>query len=99
MLGQSGERSRRLAWSAVAAVRPELIVIAPCGFGLIDASALASELLGAGHLPPGVPVWAVDADSAFVRPGPRLIDGVETLAGICHPDARPLVKELCVPIR
>ncbi|HSO95479.1 MAG TPA: hypothetical protein VLV81_05505, partial [Acidimicrobiia bacterium] len=32
-------------------------------------------------------VWAVDASSYFVRPGPRLVDGVEILAGILHPDA------------
>jgi len=94
VLGGSGERSRRLEWSAVAAAAPELIVVAPCGFRLPDASRLAGELLAAGRLPAGVPVWAVDADAAFVRPGPRLVDGVEALAGICHPDAAPVVKEL-----
>jgi iron complex transport system substrate-binding protein len=34
-----------------------------------------------------VPVWAVDADGHFARPGPRLVDGVEALAGILHPRA------------
>ena len=38
------------------------------------------------HRFPGVPVWAVDADGHFARPGPRLVDGVEVLAAILHPD-------------
>jgi iron complex transport system substrate-binding protein len=36
---------------------------------------------------PGLPVWAIDADGLVVRPGPRLVDGVEALAAIFHPDA------------
>jgi iron complex transport system substrate-binding protein len=40
------------------------------------------------HLP-STPIWAVDADALIVRPGPRLIDGVEALAAILHPDAVP----------
>ena len=32
-------------------------------------------------------MWAVDADGHVARPGPRLVDGVEVLAGILHPDA------------
>jgi len=38
-------------------------------------------------LPIGVPVWALDANGMIVRPGPRLVDGVETIAAILHPDA------------
>jgi iron complex transport system substrate-binding protein len=38
---------------------------------------------------PGVPVWAIDADALVVRPGPRLIDGVEAIAAILRPDAAP----------
>ena len=38
---------------------------------------------------PGVPVWAIDADSRVVRPGPRLVDGVEAIAAILHPGAVP----------
>jgi iron complex transport system substrate-binding protein len=38
---------------------------------------------------PGIPVWAIDADSLVVRPGPRLVDGVEAIAAILHPDAVP----------
>jgi iron complex transport system substrate-binding protein len=38
---------------------------------------------------PGPAVWAVDADAIVVRPGPRLVEGVEAIAAILHPDAVP----------
>jgi iron complex transport system substrate-binding protein len=38
---------------------------------------------------PAVPVWAIDADSLVVRPGPRLVEGVEAIAAIVHPGAVP----------
>lgn len=85
VLGAPGQRSQRLDWTEIAAAEPDLIVVAPCGFHLADADKLAGDLLDSGRLPTDVPVWAVDADAAFVRPGPRLVDGVETLAAILHP--------------
>jgi len=85
VLGASGARSEQIDWTAVAAVEPEVIVVAPCGYRLEGAADLARQLLARGHLPSGVPVWAVDADAAFVRPGPRVVDGVEALAHIFHP--------------
>ena len=42
-----------------------------------------------GVLPDGVPVWAVDANASFARPGPRLVDGIEALAAILHGDQEP----------
>ena len=62
-------------------------MIAPCGYRLEGAVALAEQAIAEGLTPVGVPVWAVDADAAYVRPGPRLVDGVEALAGVLHPDA------------
>jgi iron complex transport system substrate-binding protein len=61
-----------------------VVVVAPCGFHL-DAAAAQAELV-ARELP-GLPVWAIDADGLVVRPGPRLVDGVEALAAILHPAA------------
>ncbi len=86
VLGQAGQRSRQVTWADVAAARPDVIVVAPCGYRLDGARRLAEQVVADGSLPPGVPVWAVDADAAFVRPGPRLLDGVHTLGAIAHPD-------------
>ena len=85
VLGRSGERSRQVTFEDVETAAPDLVVVAPCGYRLDGARMLAEELAGSGSLPGAVPVWAVDADAAFVRPGPRLVDGVEALASIIHP--------------
>jgi len=69
VLGVSGERSRQVEWGAVTAARPDVVVVAPCGYRLDGATELAEQVIHAGVLPPGLPVWAVDADAAFVRPG------------------------------
>jgi iron complex transport system substrate-binding protein len=84
-LGSVGEKSYRVTWEDVSRAAPEVVVCAPCGYGLDRSSALARELVADGQLP-DVPVWAVDANASFARPGPRLVDGVEALAGILHPD-------------
>jgi iron complex transport system substrate-binding protein len=84
-LGQPREKSTRTTWDAVRASAPEVIVAAPCGYHLDGAAALAQKAIDDGHLPHGIPVWAVDANASFARPGPRLVDGVEALAGILHP--------------
>lgn len=87
VLGASGHRSERTTWAEVAAAAPALVVAAPCGFDLAASAGLASRVLESGVLPPGVPLWAVDANASFARPGPRLVDGVEALAAMIHPDA------------
>jgi iron complex transport system substrate-binding protein len=79
-----GGRSEQATWDQIAAARPEVVVVAPCGFHLDEAAAQADVV--ARQLP-GLPVWAIDADGLIVRPGPRLVDGVEALAAILHPDA------------
>ena len=86
VLGSRGARSVRTTWDAVFAAAPAVVVAAPCGYGLEDSARLATEAQTAGVLP-GVPLWAVDANASFARPGPRLVDGVEALAALLHPDA------------
>ena len=86
LLGTSGARSRRTSWAAIADAQPEVVVCAPCGFDLDASVELARTVVAAGFLPPDVPVWAVDANASWARPGPRLVDGVEALAQILHPD-------------
>jgi iron complex transport system substrate-binding protein len=93
-LGAAGQRSATVDWEQIVGSDPDLVVVAPCGFRLPEARDLARGLVDRGRLPPRVPVWAVDADAAFVRPGPRLVDGVEALAAIFHPDAWPARPDL-----
>ena len=86
-LGEAGEKSRVVSWDEVADAAPEIVVAMPCGLYCEEAAAQARAHarrlgeLGAGR------VFAVDAASSFSRPGPRLVDGVELLAHLFHPDA------------
>ena len=73
-------------WEAIAAAGPDLVIVAPCGYHLDGA---AGQAVSVALRMPGVPVWAIDADGIVVRPGPRLVDGVEAIASILHPDAVP----------
>jgi iron complex transport system substrate-binding protein len=99
VLGASGQRSRPIDVTTVEAALPDIIVVAPCGYGLDAATQAATDLVKADRVPAGTEVWAVDADAAFVRPGPRLVDGVEALAGIVHPGAMPARTELATAVR
>jgi iron complex transport system substrate-binding protein len=83
---RAGMPSVETTWADIAGAEPDLVVVAPCGYHLAGAAEQAR--LVAGRLP-GVPVWAIDADGIVVRPGPRLINGVEALAAIIHPGAVP----------
>jgi iron complex transport system substrate-binding protein len=86
VLGNPGEPSTREEWETLAATRPELVVVMPCGWdaqrGLREAQEHLPELraLGAER------IVAVDAGAYFSRPGPRLVDGLELLAHVLHPD-------------
>ena len=82
VLGSAGEKSYRVTWDEVAASAPDVVVSAPCGFGLEASVELAEQVRDRF---PGIPVWAVDANASFARPGPRLVDGIEALAEILHP--------------
>ncbi len=86
VLGRPGQKSSGVAWSTVTASGAEVVIVAPCGFRLDGAAELAAQTVAAGELPPGAEVWAVDADAFVVRPGPRVVDGVETFASILHPE-------------
>ena len=79
VLGTAGEKSVRITWDDLHAARPDVVVVAPCGYGRADAQIQADAI--ADRLPAGVRVHAVDADGMWARPGPRLVDGIEDLAG------------------
>jgi iron complex transport system substrate-binding protein len=86
VLGQPGEPSRVVSWEQVAAARPEVVVAMPCGYNapraLQEATTFALQLAGLG----AQRIVAVDASAYFSRPGPRLIDGLELLGQILHPE-------------
>lgn len=81
-LGQPGADSQRITWDDVAASEPEMIIVAPCGYGLKAAIEAARRLPRITD----AEVYAVDANAYFARPGPRVAEGVELLAHLFHPD-------------
>jgi iron complex transport system substrate-binding protein len=89
VLGFAGEHSEQTTWEAVAAARPEVVVVMPCGYDAErsreEALRYADELRGVGPKR----VVAVDAAAYFSRPGPRLVDGLELMGHILHPDRLP----------
>jgi iron complex transport system substrate-binding protein len=94
VLGRAGQPSRRVSADEIAAAGPEVVVILPCGYTL---DRTIKEFTGAGiaeawsAVPAlcGGRVFAVDANSYFSRPGPRLAEGVSILAHIFHPRLLP----------
>jgi iron complex transport system substrate-binding protein len=96
VLGFTGENSQQCSWEEVAAVSPDIVIVMPCGYDAEiahrEAEMHAEQLrsLGAGE------VVAVDASAYFSRPGPRIVDGLELLAHILHPE---LVPEPAPPAR
>ncbi|WP_340540747.1 ABC transporter substrate-binding protein [Nocardioides sp. GXZ039] len=89
VIGVTGDKSVRITWEQAAATEPDVIVCAPCGYDLPGSVELAADV---ARRFPDTPVWAVDANASFARPGPRLVDGVETLAAILHPERSPQVE-------
>jgi iron complex transport system substrate-binding protein len=95
VLAGPGEPSARLLWEEVFEAAPEVLVLMPCGFDARRAFEEARRVLpgisGWNALPAVRKgrVWAVDANSYFSRPAPRLVEGVEILARILHPEAFP----------
>jgi iron complex transport system substrate-binding protein len=88
-IGTAGAKSTRVTWDEALAVRPDVVVCAPCGYDLDGAVGLARAVRDSAVLADDVPVWAVDANASFARPGPRLVDGIETLARILDPGGLP----------
>jgi iron complex transport system substrate-binding protein len=89
VLGLPGEHSTAMPWETVTAAQPEIVVVMPCGYDAarahLEALAHAGQLAALGARR----VVAVNASAYFSRPGPRLIDGLELLAHILHPELVP----------
>jgi iron complex transport system substrate-binding protein len=84
--GPPGLKSPEVGWGALSGLGPDVVIAMPCGWYVSESHDQAIEhwdriaKLGAGR------VYAVDAASTFSRPGPRLVDGVELLGHVLHPD-------------
>jgi iron complex transport system substrate-binding protein len=89
VLGFAGEHSLERTWAEIAASEPDVVIVMPCGYDAEiahrEAEMHRDELaaVGAGA------VVAVDASAYFSRPGPRIVDGLELLAHILHPELVP----------
>jgi iron complex transport system substrate-binding protein len=80
-LGREGADSQRITWEQVVEAKPEMVLVAPCGYGLDRAIELARTVPKV----PGATTFAVDANAYFARPGPRVAEGVELLGHLFHP--------------
>jgi iron complex transport system substrate-binding protein len=89
LLGQPGEPSEQRSWEEVAAARPQVVIVMPCGYdaerGLEEARRYGDELAGLG----AERIVVADASAWFSRPGPRLVEGLEWLGHVLHPDRLP----------
>lgn len=92
VIGRAGRPSRTLTWEEVRGARPDVLVIACCGFSLertlIDVPGLGARTGWAGR------VYVTDGNAYFSRPGPRLVDSLEILAHALHPGVHPLPRGL-----
>lgn len=98
VIGLPGEPSEQVSWELVAAAQPEVVVCMPCGYdlprALEEAESFAPQLATIGARQ----VVAVDASGTFSRPGPRLVDGLELLAHLLHPDRVPEAPSAAIDV-
>jgi iron complex transport system substrate-binding protein len=84
LLGVPGQPAHPVEWQQVIDVQPDLLVVMACGFSL-DRSLQEMETVDSRFEALEADVWVVDGNAFFSRPGPRLVDSVEIMAGILHP--------------
>lgn len=82
VLAQPGGRSVPTSWQEIVDADPDVVIVASCGFDLDGSLQHAREL--SERLPVRAAVWCIDANGLVVRPGPRLVDGIETIAAMLH---------------
>jgi iron complex transport system substrate-binding protein len=85
-LGVARQPAHPIAWQQVIDAAPEIVVVMACGFSL-DRSLREVEAVGGRFDGLRADIWVVDGNAFFSRPGPRLVDSVEIMAGILHPGA------------
>ncbi len=91
LVGEARVPSRQVAWEQLADLDPDVLIIMPCGYGLVDAQrdadrygehlmSVAKRAVESGR------AFAVDGSAYFNRSGPRMVDGIEILAALLHGD-------------
>lgn len=103
-LGREGQKSVSLKWEQVIASQPEVVLISCCGFTAertMEEIGVLQHVSGWDDLPAvrDGRVFVTDGSSYFSRPGPRLVDSLELLAHVIHPDVSPLPPWVQPPIR
>lgn len=86
LLGVARRPAHPIEWQQVIDAQPEVVVVMACGFSL-DRSLRQVEAARGRFASIAGEIWVVDGNAYFSRPGPRLVDSVEIMAGILHPDA------------
>jgi len=90
-LARTGESSKRVSWEEVYEFAPQTILVMPCGYDIEDTLREIETVTADPHWQklPAVKkghAYLVDANSYFSRPGPRIVDGLEILAHVLHPE-------------
>jgi iron complex transport system substrate-binding protein len=105
LLGRPGEDAARISWDAVRDAAPDVLILACCGYDLARTLAdvpLLTAQPGWKTLPAvrSGEVYALDGSAYVSRPGPRIVDSLEILAGILHPDRFPgrIAADACMRI-
>jgi iron complex transport system substrate-binding protein len=86
LLSLAGEKSREVGWEELRGLAPDVAVAMPCGYYVRESRQQAEQNAERLASLDAKRIWVVDAASSFSRPGPRLVDGVELLAHLLHPD-------------
>ncbi len=97
LLGRTGQHSPWLDWEALITANPDIIVLMPCGFDLVQTRKAAQDLI---QHPQWQQLQAVqtqqvfltDGNQYFNRPGPRLVDSAELLAELINPAPTPVYQ-------
>jgi len=87
--GPPGLKSPEVSWGELSGLTPDVVVAMPCGSYVDGARSQVLEHWFRLEDLRARQVFAVDAASTFSRPGPRLVDGVELLGHLLHPDLVP----------
>jgi iron complex transport system substrate-binding protein len=97
VLGETGRRSKQTTWDKLTGLDPDVLLVAPCGYGIAEARADADRF--AAQLRTVAPraiaegrSFIADGSAYFNRSGPRVLDGIEILAKLLHPDRFPGIR-------